>query len=347
MQNPRDVLTPETLHMLQRIALTGSFAAAAREMGLVPSALTYRVRQVEEALDVLLFNRSARQARPTEAGTELLREGGRLLADIDAVAHRVRRVATGWEPEFTVAIDGVIARAPFMELVGRFLEPAPPTRLRVRDEILTGTIEAIDSGRADLAVGVLEQLAAINHVQVRPLGELAFVYAVAPFHPLANARQPVEDRVIWQHRAVAVADSTVNAGAAMTVGLLGGQDVLTVSSMQAKLDAQLRGLGGGFLPEPLARPHLQAGRLVGLALARPPRIIRMGYAWREGGPAPAPAAATAADPAAVPSGRGPSQGRALRWWLERLSSPVTRDALLGGGAPLPAQSAIAREPADG
>ena len=32
--------------------------------------------------------------------------------------------------------------------------------------------------------------------------------------------------------------------------------------MQAKLEAQLRGLGGGFLPEPMARPYIEAGHLV-------------------------------------------------------------------------------------
>ncbi len=106
MQNARDVLTPDSLTMLQVIAEAGSFAAAARQLGLVPSALTYRVRQIEDALDVLLFDRSARQAKPTEAGAELLREGGRLLQDIDAVANRVRRVATGWEPQLTLSIDG-------------------------------------------------------------------------------------------------------------------------------------------------------------------------------------------------------------------------------------------------
>jgi DNA-binding transcriptional LysR family regulator len=63
----------------------------------VPSAVTYRVRQVEDALDVLLFDRSSRQARLTEAGAELLREGERCCRAIDAVANRVRRVATGWE----------------------------------------------------------------------------------------------------------------------------------------------------------------------------------------------------------------------------------------------------------
>ena len=100
----RDVLTPDSLAMLQVIAETGSFAAAARQLGVVPSALTYRVRQIEEALDVLLFDRSARQARPTEAGGELLREGARLLEEVEAVAHRVRRVATGWEPQLTICL---------------------------------------------------------------------------------------------------------------------------------------------------------------------------------------------------------------------------------------------------
>mgnify|MGYP003342853324 FL=1 len=85
MPTPRTVLTPEALAMLQNIAASGSFAAAARDANMVPSALTYRVRQLEDALDVLLFDRSSRQARLTEAGAELLREGARLLADIDEI----------------------------------------------------------------------------------------------------------------------------------------------------------------------------------------------------------------------------------------------------------------------
>ena len=101
----RDALTPETLSLIAAVHGAGSMAAAARELGLVPSALTYRIRQVEDALDVLLFDRSSRQARLTEAGKELLREGNRLLAELDAVANRVKRVATGWEPQLTLAVD--------------------------------------------------------------------------------------------------------------------------------------------------------------------------------------------------------------------------------------------------
>ena len=76
--NPiRDALTPEALGLIDAVHRAGSMAAAARELGVVPSALTYRIRQVEDALDVLLFDRSSRRARLTEAGKELLREGNR------------------------------------------------------------------------------------------------------------------------------------------------------------------------------------------------------------------------------------------------------------------------------
>lgn len=306
MQNARDVLTPDSLTMLQVIAEAGSFAAAARQLGLVPSALTYRVRQIEDALDVLLFDRSARQAKPTEAGAELLREGGRLLQDIDAVANRVRRVATGWEPQLTLSIDGVISPHTMLELVEAFYAMSPPTRLKLRDGIMSSTREALTSGRADLAIGVSNIASDVAGLQQAPLGDLLFIYVVAPHHPLASMPEPITDAVMLRHRAVAVADSAQRGG--MTMGLLGGQDVLTVDTMQAKVQVQLRGLGGGFLPEPMVRPYLEAGRLVAKRVARPERQLRLHYAW--GGPG------------------FTAPGRALQWWLQQLQSPATRKALL-------------------
>ncbi|TAL20094.1 MAG: LysR family transcriptional regulator, partial [Aquabacterium sp.] len=78
-------------------------------------------------------------------------------------------------------------------------------------------------------------------------------------------------------------------------------------SMAAKLEAQLRGLGCGFLPEPLVRRHVEAGRLVRKQTDQPPRIGKLHYAWRQ---------------------VGPVMGKAQSWWLERLSGATTRRALL-------------------
>jgi DNA-binding transcriptional LysR family regulator len=309
MATPRDVLTPDAFGLVQAVADHGSFAAAARELGLVPSAVTYRIRQLEDALDVLLFDRSSRQARLTAAGNELLCAGQQLLQDIDAMAHRVRRVATGWEAEFTVAVDNALSASTVMELAESFYALQPTTRLRLRDEALGGTLEALTAGRADLALGVLVEPGTTPGISSHELGDLRFVFAVAPHHPLASVEAPIADEVLIKHRAVAVSDSAQQRGNTLTYGLLAGQDVLTVSSMRAKLDAQLRGLGGGFLPEPLARPYIEAGRLVAREIQRGSRrTIRLSYAWRNAG------------------GMGP--GRALQWWLAQLESPTTRAALL-------------------
>jgi DNA-binding transcriptional LysR family regulator len=306
MQTPRDWLTPEALTMLQTIGQKGSFAAAARALDLVPSALTYRVRQIEDALDVLLFDRSSRQAKPTAAGQELLREAARLLSDMDAVANRVRRVATGWEAVLTVAVDSVVSRTVVMDLCASFLALGATTRLKLRYETLSGTLAALTSGQADLALGAVMEHGLGSDIHHAVLGPIPFVYAVANHHALAQAPEPLTDELLQQHRAVAVADS-VSRGAGLTIGLLGGQDVFTVPDMQSKLEAQLRGLGGGFLPESLARPYIESGLLVAKTVQKP-RISTCHYAWRDSKQTPA--------------------GQALRWWLSQLERDSTRNALL-------------------
>ncbi|MES2297116.1 MAG: LysR family transcriptional regulator [Pseudomonadota bacterium] len=309
MPTPRTVLTPDALTMLQVIAETGSFAAAARAANMVPSALTYRVRQMEEALDVLLFDRSSRQAKLTDAGAELVREGTLLLAEIDAIANRVKRVATGWEPSFTIAVDSIIDRAIVMELCTRFLNLNPPTKLKLRSETLSGTLETLTSGQADLALGVVLDTSNKTGLQREPLGAVHFVFAVGPNHPLALAPEPIPDGLIRQHRAVAISDSALR-GTGLSIGLLLGQDVFSVADMPTKLDAQMRGMGVGYLPTCLAQPYIDAGRLVVKQVERAEQIVQASYAWRRGAKA--------------------SQGQALQWWLDQLQAPVTRAALLGG-----------------
>ena len=338
MTESRTVLTPDALTMMDVIARTGSFAAAARELGKVPSSLTYSVRQLEEALDVLLFDRRSRQARLTAAGEELLNEGRRLLEQMDAVANRVKRVATGWETQLSIVVDGVVSRLTMFELCEAFyaLEPpavavrpaatggsspahatpgGPGTRLRLRTEVMTGTWEALTSGQADLAIGVGMERGLISGVQMKELGVVPFVFAVAPHHPLALADAPISDTELMRHRAVAVADSAQRL-APLTVNLLPGQDVLTVGSMQLKIEALLRCMGCGFVPEPMARDHIAAGRLVVKPVQRAARAPALGYAWRT--------------PAGDRTGaaREAQLGLALRWWLAQLERPATRAALL-------------------
>ena len=337
--NKERALTLEAIRVLDAIDRRGSFAAAADELGKVPSALTYSVRQLEEALDVLLFDRRSRQAQLTTAGDELLREGRRLLVQMDAVANRVQRVATGWEATLSIAVDSIIAAPAIFDLMDAFFalkvaprtpagsppaspaslasiaasvaeadDPsahAPPTRLKLRSEVMSGTWEALINGQVDLAIGVMLPDTPFDVVECAPLGVLDMVFAVAPHHPLARESEPLSSAAVARHRVVAIAD-TAQRMAPQTFGVAPGQDVLTVPSLVAKLEAIIRGLGCGRMPEPLVRLHADAGRLVVKPLAEAPRRIEMHYAWR----------------------RGAGHGRALAWWLQQLERPATRRALL-------------------
>ncbi|MDQ2928342.1 MAG: LysR substrate-binding domain-containing protein, partial [Pseudomonadota bacterium] len=176
------------------------------------------------------------------------------------------------------------------------------------------TWEALVTGQADLAIGVGSAREPASGVTMKDLGPARFVFAVAPHHALAAVEGPLDDAELIRHRAVAVADSAHRL-TPITVNLLPGQDVLTVSDMGAKIDALLRGIGCGFVPEAMARDHIAAGRLVVKVVDRARIETRFGYAWRT------PAAARVETRKAQP-------GLALRWWLDRLESPATRQALL-------------------
>jgi len=309
-------LTLESLEVLDAIARKGSFAAAARELDRVPSALTYTVRKLEGDLDVLLFDRRGHRAALTPAGRDLLEEGRHLLEAAAALEARVRRVATGWEPELTIACDDLIDPARLHGLLAEFYAEqaaqAGPgtggTRIRLGTEVLAGTWDALAAGRADLIIGATGEAPAGGGYAQRPLGTIDFVFAVAPAHPLARLTPgtPLADEEVQRHRAVAIGD-TSRSLPPRSAGLMSGQDVLTVPNLRAKVAAQVAGLGCGFLPTYAALPEVRRKRLVIREVESPRPLGPMVYAWRARG-----------------------AGRALRWFTRKLEEPALRRDLLSG-----------------
>jgi DNA-binding transcriptional LysR family regulator len=138
------------------------------------------------------------------------------------------------------------------------------------------------------------------------LADVDMVFAVAPTHPLAQVAEPIPTRAMLAHRAVVAADSSRRL-AARTVGLLEGQDTLTVPDLDAKVAAQAAGLGCGFLPLHLARGEIARARLVVRQVEEPLRAARMQLAWHTERP-----------------------GKALAWWIDALQRSPLGEMLAGG-----------------
>jgi len=298
-------LSLDALEVLDAIDRCGSFAAAGEELHRVPSAISYSVQKLEERLDIEIFDRSHQRARLTPAGRHLLERGRELLRASTALARDVREIERGWEPQLRIAVDALFPVAPLHPLIERFHAEGRPTRLSLHQEVLGGTWEALRTGRADLVIGAASR-PSLPDVRTRAIGEVTPVFCCARSHPLARAETPLAPETIRAHYAVAVADSS-RTSPPLTTGLLDDQLTLTVDSMERKIEAQVAGLGVGFLPRHRIHEHLASGDLVMLELMtpRPPFATWMG--WRAG-----------------------DAGRALDWFLHALDPPLPFSNLLRG-----------------
>lgn len=287
-------LSLDALQIIDAIDRRGSFSAAGKELFRVPSTISYTVGKLEEDLGVRIFDRFGPKVALTAAGQELLKEGRYLLKAASNLESRVRRVASGWETEIAIGMDLVFSPASLQEDIAEFYKIADQTRLRIVLDALSGVWEALLDRRVDLLIGAASEGPSGGGYTSEPLGEVPFVFAVAPFHPLAQETHPLSNAELQQYRAVAVADSARRLPA-RTVGLSFGQDTLTVPDMLTKYQYQVAGLGFGFLPEAYARNAIAKGLLIEkqVAEARAPETVHL--VWRTG-----------------------ENGEALKWWIKRI-----------------------------
>jgi len=302
----------DALQVLDAIDRKGSFAGAAAELHRVPSAITYTVQQVEQDLDVLLFDRTGHRARLTPAGHELLNEGRQLLRAASDLECRIQQVAKGWETELRIAVDTIIGPERLFPLVAEFYRLQSGTRVRIMTEVLGGNWDALAAERADLVIGAGGDAPSGGGFATLPLGRIDFAFVAAPSHAINREPQPLSEATITRYRAISVADTSRNLPP-RTVGLLSGQDVLTLPTMSAKLAAHIAGLGVGFLPRSMAEAARVAGTLNILPVEIPKPTGDGLIAWR------------------------PSRtGKALRWFLTRLQSPDAIRWLAGNQPASPA-----------
>lgn len=291
-------LSLDALLALDAIDREGSFAAASERLNKVPSALTYTMRKLEEDLDVLVFDRRGRKAELTPAGKDLLAQGRVLLKAASDLECRVKRIATGWETELSIAVDGVLPMSSLWPLLTQFYAEGHITRMTLCHEVLGGSWEAMRMRRADIVVGAPGDHNPIESIKSHLLGEIDMLLCMSPQHPLAHASEPLSPELIAQFRIVAVADSSRNLPP-RTVGIMDGQDVLRVPDLATKISAMEHGLGIGNLPRHLVQACLQQGRLVTKSVHKAARAAPMYLLHAKR-----------------------LEGKAAQWWVNALSDPV-------------------------
>jgi DNA-binding transcriptional LysR family regulator len=300
------MLSEDELALLEAIRETGSLTRAAARMGKAPSTVSHAARQLEGRFDALLFDRRRYRLQLTPAGHLLAQEASRLMLDVSRLTRRVKQVASGWEDRLWIVTDEILEYETLLPVIRAFDALQSGVALRVTHEVLGGTWEALRDGRADLIVGATNEPPAMPKLRWFELGVMEWVFAVSPRHPLAKAKEPLQQEQLSAHRAIVVADSSRSIDS-RAYGLLGGQATLAVPSMHAKILSQREGLGIGWLPRQRIASLLKRGELIEKRMAEPREPNVLYVAWR-----------------------GDQQGRALAWWLEQLRQPRLAKRLIQG-----------------
>ena len=239
-------LTLEALRVMDAIDRRGSFAAAADELGRVPSALSYTMQKLEEELDVVLFDRSGHRTKFTNVGRMLLERGRVLLEAADKLTTDAEALARGWETHLTIVTEALVPTPAFFPLIDKLAAKAN-TQLAIITEVLAGAWERLEQGRADIVIAPDMHFRSSSEINSRKLYTLMNVYVAAPDHPIHQEPEPLSEVTRVKYRGIAVADTARE------------RPVLT--TIEDKRQALLAGLGVATMPYPMVEKDIAEGRL--------------------------------------------------------------------------------------
>lgn len=251
-------ITLDAIETLEAIQETGSFASAAQRLHKVQSAVSYSIRQLEDALGVTLFDRSGHRAQLTEVGRAILEEGRLLLSRARRLETLAARFQDRWEPRLEVVIDGILPIQPILQVLKRMADEAVPTRIQVKVEFLGGVQDRFEKDKADLML--VKDYTPSTSLIPHQLPEVEAVLVASREHPLARAEAALELGDLLRHVELTVHDPS-ESHRITNPHSFGGERVFFLSDFLTKKAAIVQGLGFGWMPLYLVEEELVAGTL--------------------------------------------------------------------------------------
>ncbi|RWR03530.1 transcriptional regulator [[Pantoea] beijingensis] len=254
-----------SLEVVDAVARTGSFSAAANELHRVPSAVSYTVRQLEEWLAVSLFERRHRDVILTDAGRLFIHEGRGVIKKMLATRRQCQQVANGWRGQLSIAVDRIVKPQRTRQLVLDFYRFFPDMELHVSSEVFNGVWDALADGRVDVAIGATQAIPVGGRFAFRDMGAVNWRCVVKAGHPLTRHSGAVEDDRIREWPSLVLED-TSRALPKRTTWTLDNQRRLVTPDWETAFDCLLAGFCVGMVPGHFAAPLIASGALSELSL---------------------------------------------------------------------------------
>lgn len=266
-----------SLEAVAAVAREGGFDKAAAVLGVTPSAVSQRVKGLEERLGAVLLTRG-HPCRPTAVGAKLCAhvEQVRLL-ESDVITDLPKLVDPAVGPALirvAVNADSVStwfprAAAQFAAETGAMLDLVMEDEAHTADRLRTGEVQA----------AVTADPVPVSGCRTYPLGAIDYVATASPDFMTRFFAEGVDAASLQRAPMLRFdrRDELQARWAQEALGVFLSPPVHWIPATHAMLDMTLAGLGWAMTPLALAEPHLVTGRLVEMS---PRRRIGVALYWQ-------------------------------------------------------------------
>jgi DNA-binding transcriptional LysR family regulator len=266
----------------------GSFSAAARALGRVPSAISMAIAQLEAELDLTLFERSSRAVHATESARALEAEARQMAGQLRRLQAHALSLHQGLERRLTLAVAPELLSAPWADPLARLAQEFASLEVDVLSAPQDAALRMLQNGEAQLAL-LYERVRVDHHESFQELGSEVLVAVIAPGHPLAlerNGSFRLEDLVDVRQIAIVSRNASGEGDGVTDQRVLVSRKLWRTDSHLATLGMVRAGLGWAYLPRRLVEPLLDSGELLVIAFAHMSNEVRLwvDVVWRNDRP---------------------------------------------------------------
>jgi len=258
-----DNVTINQLRAFVAVCDEGSFSGAARELRRAQSAISHAISALENAFDVVLFERNTRKATLTAAGRSLLPDARGVISRTEEMKMRAASIADAGVPQVSIAVDTYFPRAHLIECLRTLQADFPTVAINLRMTTMQGGERLVLEGTCALAVTITDvpELSPAT-IEREHLCDAQMVTVCAPSHPLAAISGAIPREEFGRHVQLVVTDNQPDAQKTQQ-GVVSERQWL-VNDLGAKHDLLKGGLCWGHMPRHMVDEDLATGTLVEL-----------------------------------------------------------------------------------
>lgn len=230
------------------VARLGSFASAADELLVTQSALSKRIKKLEDSIGASLLDRTTRSVAVSTLGREFLPKANRIIEDYNRSLNDMSELVKVRKGIVTLSCNMTLSDTLLPEIIARFKKAHPNIRVRVHEDSSPQALERVLSGQSELAFGTLGE--PHPELDFEQLIDDRFVIACHKSHPLASATSTTWEEVKNQNFILLRPESGTRKLLHRHLGAL--YDVLSndiqVGHFHSQLSLVARGIGIAATP---------------------------------------------------------------------------------------------------